>query len=64
VRLDVFDVRGRHVTDQDLGMMGGGTHRVGWDGRASSGRDAGAGIFWIRVRVDERALVKRVVKQG
>jgi hypothetical protein len=64
VTMQVYDLRGRLVAGQDLGELGGGAHRLTWDGRDSGSRDAGVGVFFIRVQVDSQTLVKRVVKQG
>jgi hypothetical protein len=33
-----------------------------WDGRDDAGRPASAGILFLRVRVNERALVRRFVR--
>jgi acetyl esterase/lipase len=41
----VFDVRGRKV--RDLGAAHGGGWA--WDGRDDSGRDAGSGVFFVRI---------------
>jgi hypothetical protein len=62
VALEVFDTRGRLLIRRDLGMLGGGTHRLTWDGRSSGGRDAGAGVMWVRVRVGEATLTRQVVR--
>jgi hypothetical protein len=64
VVMQVFDLRGRLVSSQDLGELGGGAHRLTWDGRDGDARDAGVGVFFVRVQAGDRALVTRVVKQG
>jgi hypothetical protein len=62
VVLEVFDVSGRRLARADHGWLGGGTHRLGWDGREAGGRDAGAGAFWVRVQAGERTWLRRVVR--
>jgi flagellar hook assembly protein FlgD len=42
--------------------MDTGAHTLRWDGRAESGTEASAGVYWIRVAtVDDRKTVKLVV---
>jgi hypothetical protein len=62
VVLEVVDVRGRRVARLDKGMLAGGAHRIVWDGRDGSGRDAGPGVFWARVQVDGERLVRPAVR--
>jgi hypothetical protein len=62
VELEVFDIQGRAVARIPYGRLGGGAHRLSWDGRDLSGRDVGAGVFFARVRVDDRTRVERVVR--
>jgi hypothetical protein len=62
VRWSVFDVNGRRVASREHGTLGGGAHRISWDGRDRSGRDVGAGIYWIRVEAGDRRIVRQVVR--
>lgn len=62
VRLDVFDVQGRRVARREYGTLGGGAHRITWDGRGSSGGEAGTGIYWTAIQVGSTRLVRQVVK--
>ena len=62
VRMEVFDVQGRRVADLGFGRLGGGAHKLGWDGRDGSGRDAGAGFFFVRVHAGPRSVVQRMVR--
>lgn len=62
VELNVFDVRGRRIAAVPYGTMGGGAHRLMWDGRNEAGNDMGAGVFFIRVQADQNVLTTRVVK--
>jgi len=49
VRLDVFDVRGRHVVTLVNGMVTAGEHRVQWNGRTVSGSPAASGVYLYRL---------------
>ncbi len=62
VSLTVCDVQGRRMANIERGTLGSGAHRLRWDGRSAAGSDVGAGTFWAVVRVDERTLVRRVVR--
>ncbi|HEU4724369.1 MAG TPA: FlgD immunoglobulin-like domain containing protein [Candidatus Eisenbacteria bacterium] len=62
VYLEVFDVQGRRVARREYGTLGGGAHRITWDGRDQGGRDAGTGIYWTAIRAGETRLVRQVVK--
>ncbi len=62
IRVDVIDVSGRAVTTLVDRELGAGAHHLHWDGRSSTGLDAGAGLFWIRARADGRVDEARVVR--
>jgi flagellar hook assembly protein FlgD len=52
VRVDVFDITGRRVVSVFSGSLPAGEHLFEWDGRTSSGKAAGAGLYFMRVRVE------------
>lgn len=62
VTFEVFDPSGRRVAWRDHGVLSAGPQRLTWDGADSRGGDAGAGIFWVRLGVDDRRLVRQVVR--
>lgn len=62
VRMDIVDVLGRRVASREFGTLGGGAHRLEWDGRADAGRDAAPGLYWARVTAGGEALTLRVVR--
>jgi hypothetical protein len=62
VRMEVFNVQGRHLVRHDLGMLGAGPNRLTWDGRDQSGSDVGSGVYLVRVHVDNQALIRKVVR--
>ncbi len=53
VRLDLFDVRGRHVAELADRRYGAGTFYVTWDGRTDYGEKASSGVYFIRMRAGE-----------
>jgi hypothetical protein len=62
VAYEVYDVRGRRLARVERGLLGGGAHRLDWDGSTAAGSDAGAGTFWVRVLVNDEKIVRRVVR--
>ena len=62
VTLEVFDPSGRRVAWRDHGVLSAGPQRLTLGRRRLPGGDAGAGIFWVRLGVDDRRLVRQVVR--
>jgi hypothetical protein len=62
VRLEIFDVNGRRIMEQGYGTLGGGAHRLTWNGTTSNGRPAGAGFYWARVTGGMETLVTKVLR--
>ncbi len=58
----VFDAQGRVVAGMPVRRLQPGSHRFVWDGRDRSGRDAGAGVFWLRMLADDQVVTKRVAR--
>jgi subtilisin family serine protease len=59
VRLSVIDVQGREVAVLAEGVFEAGRHQARWEG-ASSGR-VGPGLYFVRLSVANRSLVRRTV---
>ncbi|MEK7348262.1 MAG: hypothetical protein AABZ94_05270 [Candidatus Eisenbacteria bacterium] len=49
-------------TAQEYGTLGGGAHRITWDGRGASGGEASTGIYWTAIQAGDTRLVRQVVK--
>ena len=62
VRFDIYDERGRRVRAIDAGELAAGEHALAWDGRDASNRDAGPGVFFVRVRLEGREFTQRLVR--
>jgi hypothetical protein len=62
IALEVYDVQGRYVAEVASGTFLAGDHRLSWNGQDSGGRDAGSGIFWMRLRVDGLTETRRVLR--
>lgn len=49
VRLNVFDVSGRLVTEMNLGQMSAGDHAVAWDATDNSGSRVSSGVYFVQM---------------
>jgi predicted outer membrane repeat protein len=61
VRLGIFDVRGHLVQDLVTGTLAPGRHQAVWDGRDRNGRAAAAGIYFVRMTGEGKALTAKMV---
>ena len=59
-RIDVYDAAGRHIATPFAGMTGGGMQEAAWDLVGARGKVA-PGVYFLKLQVPERTLVKRVV---
>jgi hypothetical protein len=62
VDVSVYSVDGRRVRSLTRGQFEVGTHRVAWDGRDSSGRDAPAGVYFARLRGPQGTSTRTIVR--
>ena len=60
VQLDVVDIQGRVVARLVEGTLPSGQHEVMWNGTAKGGR-AKSGVYFIRLQMPGRAVVRRVI---
>jgi hypothetical protein len=60
--ITVLNVAGQRVAVLARGTFAAGENRWHWDGRTSSGADAGAGVFWIRARVGGDIVTQRFAR--
>jgi hypothetical protein len=61
LRMEILDVSGRRVRDLAPGEMPAGDHLVRWDGRDGSGRAVHNGLYFVRMRVENRVFRSRVL---
>jgi hypothetical protein len=61
VRVDAFDVSGRHVRTIAEGFRNAGAGEIDWDLRDDDGRALGAGVYLIRAQLADRNWTRRVV---
>ena len=62
VDVSIHDASGREVRRLAPGPMGSGPHALTWDGRDGRGRVAAAGVYFVRIRSEEREAVAKLVR--
>ena len=62
VRFEIFNARGERVRRVHAGPLAAGTRSLLWDGRNDGGRDAGRGVYFYRLGVDDRSVTRKLVK--
>jgi hypothetical protein len=60
-RVDVFDVRGRHIRNLVDGKLDAGYHDAAWDCDDNSGRRVSSGIYFVKVSGQHANLTKKMV---
>lgn len=58
----VYDAQGRVLAAATPRELDPGRHRFEWNGRDRSGREAGAGVFWLRLVRDGVTETRRIVR--
>jgi flagellar hook assembly protein FlgD len=62
VRVDVYDIVGRHVRTVAQGTLAAGLHEWRWAGADDAGRLLPAGLYHVRARVDGVASSRTIVR--
>ncbi len=62
VELEVYNASGRLVSNVDVGGVKAGASAISWDGLSDTGSELSAGVYFIRLKVDdEHAGTEKVV---
>ncbi|HID93878.1 MAG TPA: T9SS type A sorting domain-containing protein [bacterium (Candidatus Stahlbacteria)] len=62
VSLNIYDVTGRRVRTLISGTLSPGSHRVFWDGRDERGKVLPSGIYFYRLKAENKSLIKSLLK--
>ncbi len=62
VAITVYDVRGREVARVLEATQEPGSHLAAWNGRSEAGREAPAGLYFVRLQAGDRSLVRKVLR--
>ncbi len=61
-RLEIVDVGGRRVRSLVDGMLEPGAHVVEWNGRNDDGYQAGAGVYFVRLRAGDQSFSRKLLR--
>ena len=61
VSVAVYDVAGRLVARLRESARGAGTYTERWDGRSDGGDSVASGVYFVRVRIGQATLERKVV---
>ncbi|MCK4549031.1 MAG: T9SS type A sorting domain-containing protein, partial [Candidatus Krumholzibacteria bacterium] len=61
VSLSVYDVSGRLVRELESGALGAGWHSAAWDGTAASGKAAGSGAYFCRLKAGKEIITRKMI---
>ena len=62
VRAGIYDLSGREVRRLLDSILESGPHELVWDGRDAASVEAPSGVYFLRVKTDRDAQVRRVVQ--
>jgi hypothetical protein len=62
VGLEIFDVRGRVIATLQDGALSAGAHEVSWDGRDRRGKQAAAGVYFVRMDAQGRGWTQKLLR--
>lgn len=60
--VSIHDALGREIRRFSAARLESGPHALAWDGKDSRGRDAGAGVYFVRIRSEEREAMAKLVR--
>jgi hypothetical protein len=61
VKIDIYNVAGRHVTSLVDGQRTAGTHEVVWNGRSSDGSRVPDGVYFYRISLGTETLSRKLI---
>jgi hypothetical protein len=61
IRLEIFDVAGRLVTIIQRNEVEPGLHEVTWDGKDSNGNPISSGLYFYKLNVGSKDIVKKMI---
>ena len=61
VSLTVYDMAGREIRKIAEGLFSAGTYLSTWEGTDNSGSPVPSGIYFVRLQVADRSLVRKMI---
>ncbi len=62
ITVDIVDVAGRRVRRLAVGAFDAGSHSVAWDGRSDRGAPVGPGVYFAKLRGNDREDSRKIVR--
>jgi hypothetical protein len=60
VRLEIYDVLGSAVRSFPEQVQRAGFHQIAWDGKNDKGQPAPSGVYYARVRLEDRVFIRKL----
>ena len=61
INLSIFNIYGQIVKTVESGSISGGSHINHWDGTDQFGKEVSAGLYFLRLQVNDESTVRKVV---
>lgn len=61
ISINIYDISGRLLKEISSGLKGRGTHILYWDRKDSLGRNVKSGIYFLRIKTQNRTINKKLV---
>lgn len=61
VKITIFDLQGRVVSELFNSTQQGGYHQIRWNGQDSENRDVASGVYLVRVKADHAIQSKKIL---
>ena len=61
VSIEIYDIRGRLIARPVDGILSAGSHALLWGGRDGAGGSLAAGVYFCRLRAENRVETKRMI---
>ena len=61
VKLDIYDIRGRHIAELVNGITMSGKKSVLWNGRDSNNNNVTSGVYFYKLRADKETISKKML---
>jgi hypothetical protein len=61
VKLSIYNILGKKVTELLDKIIPAGTYRIDWDGKDRHGREVSSGLYLYRLSADENSLTKKMI---
>lgn len=61
VKLTIYNLKGQKVKELINGQIVAGTHSVVWNGKDNNGKQVGSGLFFFKLKTDNKEISKKML---